>query len=134
MDVSATKRYRSDYLQKIRLIMINSMSESYNFSLDISTCPIAKMLDMFGDKWTLLIVRDLILGKKRYGEFAKSEEGIATNILADRLRRLEKFGIVVKTIYSNKPVRYQYQLTNKGKELQPVLESIAVWSNRHIYV
>ena len=108
------------------------MSESFNCSFDRSSCPVANTLDLFGDKWTLLIVRDLLLGKIRYGEFAKSAEGIPTNILANRLKRLELAGIVAKTAYCDKPVRYQYNLTDKGKDLQPVLESMVEWANKHV--
>ena len=108
------------------------MTETEISNFDRSACPIANMLDILGDKWTLLIVRDLMLGKERYGEFALSPEKIPTNILADRLKRLVAFGILKKIAYSNKPLRYQYELTDKGKDLQPVLEAMVVWSNKHI--
>lgn len=108
------------------------MSESFDFSFERSPCPIANILDLVGDKWTLLIVRDLILGKIRYGEFAKSPESIPTNILADRLKRLESAGMIVKTAYCEKPVRYQYELTGKGKDLQPVLEAMEEWANKYV--
>jgi DNA-binding HxlR family transcriptional regulator len=113
-------------------MVMNKMTESLNSNFDRSPCPVANMLDLFGDKWTLLIIRDLILGKIRYGEFAKSAESIPTNILANRLKRLEVAGIIVKTAYCDKPVRYQYELTDKGKELQPVLEAMVDWANKHI--
>jgi DNA-binding HxlR family transcriptional regulator len=90
------------------------------------------MLDLFGDKWSLLIVRDLVLGKIRYGEFAGSKEGIPSNILANRLKRLETAGIVAKTVYCEKPVRYQYALTEKGRDLVPVLEAMVDWAVKHI--
>jgi DNA-binding HxlR family transcriptional regulator len=99
---------------------------------DRSVCPVANVLDLLGDKWTLLVVRDLILGKERFGEFAESAEGIPTNILADRLKRLENAGIIIKAPYCTKPVRYQYQLTSKGKDLQPILESMVDWAIKHI--
>jgi len=97
-----------------------------------SHCPIANVLDLFGDKWTLLIVRDLILGKTRYGEFAQSAEGVPTNLLANRLKRLEMAGVVEKKAYSNKPVRYQYELTAKGRDLVPMLEAMVEWANKHV--
>lgn len=97
-----------------------------------SGCPVANVLDRVGDKWTLLVVRDLILGKSRFGEFSESPEAIPTNILADRLKRLEQCGIVTKTPYCRKPLRYQYELTEKGKDLIPVLESMAAWADKHI--
>lgn len=97
-----------------------------------SPCPVANVLDMFGDKWTLLIVRDLILGKNRYGEFAQSMEGIPSNILANRLKRLETEGVVAKSVYCDKPARYQYELTEKGRDLQPVLEAMVAWAGKHV--
>jgi DNA-binding HxlR family transcriptional regulator len=108
------------------------MSGSFDFNFERSSCPIANVLDLFGDKWTLLVIRDLILGKIRFGEFARSPEGIPTNILAERLKRLEKTGIVVKSAYCDKPVRYQYELTDKGKDLRPVLEAMVDWACKHV--
>lgn len=92
-----------------------------------SLCPITNSLDLLGDKWTLLIVRDLVLGKKQYQEFLSSPEGIATNILADRLRRLQEAGIIARQIYQHNPVRYEYILTNKGNSLKSVLKALASW-------
>jgi len=103
-----------------------------NDSFERSHCPVANVLDVFGDKWSLLIVRDLILGKLRYGEFAQSPEGIPSNILANRLKRLEAEGVVAKTAYCGKPVRYQYELTEKGRDLAPVLEAMAEWAGKHV--
>jgi len=98
-----------------------------------SPCPIANTLDILGDKWTLLVVRDLLfLGKHLYGEFMQSGEGIPTNILADRLKRLEETGLVTKEPYQSNPVRHQYRLTRKGAELFPVLREIIRWANKHI--
>lgn len=98
-----------------------------------SPCPIANALDILGDKWTLLVVRDLLfLGKRLYGEFIQSGEGIPTNILADRLKRLEETGLLTKTPYQSNPVRHQYRLTRKGAELFPVLREIVRWANKHI--
>lgn len=97
-----------------------------------SHCPITNVLDILGDKWTLLIVRDLLLGKLRYGEFAQSPEKIPSNILAQRLKRLEAAGIVEKTAYCERPLRYRYRLTEKGRDLVPVLEAMAIWAAKHI--
>lgn len=96
-----------------------------------SPCPIATTLDIVGDKWTLVIVRDLLTGKRRYGEFLASPEGIPTNILADRLKRLTAAGLVEKRPYQDRPVRYEYRLTGKGTGLHPVLQEICRWANRH---
>lgn len=97
-----------------------------------SECPVANALDLFGDKWTLLVVRDLLLGKARYGEFAQSPEGIPTNILADRLKRLEQADVVERKAYCVKPVRYEYELTVKGRDLLPILDAMANWAEMHV--
>lgn len=97
-----------------------------------SPCPVTSTLDIFGDKWTLIVVRDLLLGKRLYREFSESPEGIPTNILADRLKRLEAEGIVTREPYQERPLRYAYQLTEKGEDLLPVLAEIARWANHHI--
>ena len=98
-----------------------------------SRCPMSSTLDILGDKWTLLVVRDLLfLDKKTYSELVDSAEGIPTNILADRLKRLEQAGIINKQPYQEKPVRYEYLLTKMGKDLLPIMIEIARWGNTHI--
>ena len=97
-----------------------------------SVCPITNTLDVLGDKWTLLVVRDMFLGKKTYGEFLASPEGIPTNILADRLKRLEQHGIIDRTPYQQSPVRYAYRLTSKGQQLSPVIKEIIKWGLENI--
>lgn len=98
-----------------------------------SRCPIANTLDLVGDKWTLLIVRDLLFfGKGQYCEFSASPEGIPSNILADRLKRLQRAGLVTKTPYQQRPVRYAYALTPTGADLKSVLLALIEWGNRHI--
>jgi DNA-binding HxlR family transcriptional regulator len=109
------------------------MTKFLNDSFERSRCPVANALDLFGDKWSLLIVRDLMLGKTYYGEIAKSDERIPTNILANRLRRLEDAGILVKSVYCEKPVRYQYELTEKGRDLGPTLKAIADWGTQYVF-
>jgi len=97
-----------------------------------STCPIACVLDILGDKWTLLVIRDLFLNKHRYGEFVESPEGIPTNILANRLKRLEAEGIVRKVPYQSNPVRMEYFLTSKGADLGRVLAAMRKWAENHV--
>lgn len=96
-----------------------------------SACPVAYALDLIGDKWSLLIIRDLVFGKKTYSELLAAPEGITTNILADRLKRLTAEDIVMKILYQPHPQRYHYALTRKGKELALILRPLAKWSNRH---
>ena len=92
-----------------------------------SRCPITNSLDLFGDKWTILVIRDLVLGKERYHEFLLSPEKIATNILSNRLKRLEVAGVIVRHVYQHSPTRYEYVLTRKGIGLKPILKSLASW-------
>ena len=97
-----------------------------------SGCPIASTLDLVGDKWTLVVVRDMLTGKRRFGDFRKSPEGIPTNILADRLRRMEEAGLIRKTEYEKKPQRFEYSLTAKGESLLPVLQDICRWADKFL--
>lgn len=92
-----------------------------------SPCPVACGLDLFGDKWTLLIIRDLILGGSRFKDFIEAPEGIPTNILSDRLERLRDGGIVEHTPAADGSKRLAYQLTDKGRALRPVLRAIRDW-------
>lgn len=97
-----------------------------------SQCPISTALDIFGDKWTLLVIRDLLFNeKKTYGEFLDSEEKIATNILADRLNLLEMAGIIIRTKHPDSKAKILYKLTPKGVDLIPVLVEIIQWSEKY---
>jgi len=98
-----------------------------------SGCPIAGALDLLGDKWTLLVVRDLMFyGKRRFNELQASPEGVPTNILSDRLRRLEEAGLVRKARYQKNPPRFEYLLTPMGSELIAVLREIIAWGKRFL--
>lgn len=97
-----------------------------------SDCPIHFGLALFGDKWTLLIIRDLaFFGKRFYNEFLASPEGISTNILADRLQTLEKNGIIRKEKDETHKQKIVYSLTEKGTDLLPVLAAIKSWSDKY---
>ena len=97
-----------------------------------SSCAVASTLDLIGDKWSLLVIRDLLHGKRTYGEILQSPEGIPTNILADRLARLEQAGIIESAAYQERPVRYAYTLTPKGRDLGDVVRALVRWGKRHI--
>ena len=97
-----------------------------------SSCPIAASLDLFGDRWTLLVLRDLLVFEKhRYRDFLESPEGIASNILADRLRKLEGAGLIDKAPDPNDRRRSIYSATEKGRSLLPILRQIAAWGNEN---
>lgn len=97
-----------------------------------SMCGVSTLLDILGDKWSLLIVRDIMFrGKNTYGDFIKSDEKIATNILADRLQMLENAGIIAKEEFPGNKVKNIYKLTDKGKRLMPVLVEMVLWSDQY---
>lgn len=97
-----------------------------------SDCPLNFGLEIFGDKWTLLIIRDLMFfGKRYYGEFLESEEAISTNILADRLAMLERQKIIVKKKSKEHKQKSIYSLTQKGIDLLPVIIAIGMWSDQY---
>lgn len=98
-----------------------------------SNCPISGVLDIIGDKWTMLIVRDLFSkGPCTYGNFLKSAERISTNILADRLERLEHNGIIIKTDHPESKAKVLYKLTPKGIDLFPILVEFVVWAEKYL--
>jgi DNA-binding HxlR family transcriptional regulator len=95
-------------------------------------CPIAFGLDTFGDKWSLLVIREiLLLGKKTYSEFLEADEKIATNILIDRLKHLEAEGIIEKNRDPENRRSFLYTMTPKGLDLAPILIEIILWSGTH---
>src|SRR6476661_1469850 len=101
-------------------------------SLKRSDCPLACTLDLIGDRWSLLIVRDLLFGSTRYGEFQRAGEGIPTNILAQRLKHLERAGIIERSPSSKPRSRYEYRLTKAGLKLAPAVKALAEWGRGEI--
>jgi DNA-binding HxlR family transcriptional regulator len=97
-----------------------------------SGCPLAFGLDTFGDRWSLLVIREImLLGKTTYSDFQEIEEGIATNVLADRLKHLEAEGIIAKHRDPDNRRSYIYSLTEKGRDLASIMIEIILWSGRH---
>jgi DNA-binding HxlR family transcriptional regulator len=97
-------------------------------------CPVAKALEVLGDRWTLLIVRDLLRGARRFQDFQTSLTGIAPTILSDRLKLMEEHGLIARRFYSDHPPRAEYLLTDKGQELGMVVGALAVWGTRHVHL
>ena len=96
-------------------------------------CPIARALDVIGEKWSLLILRDLIRkGPLRFQDLEQSLSGIAPNTLSARLKTLESQGVVATKLYEDHPPRFSYVLTEKGKALGPVLKAIYGWGERYL--
>jgi len=97
-----------------------------------SQCPIASALALIGDRWTMVVLRDLFNSKARFSDFLTSPEKISTNVLADRLAMMEHCGLITATPYQQRPVRLEYALTEKGAGLLPVLQELCRWGNRHL--
>lgn len=102
-----------------------------NFSSARSECPIASTLDLLGDKWTLLVLRDLLDGKTRFVELERSPESIPTNILSDRLKRLDAAGLIERYVPTGR-ARHEYRVTNAGRQTRPIILALANWGNEHI--
>jgi DNA-binding HxlR family transcriptional regulator len=94
-------------------------------------CPIAYSLDLFGDRWSLVIVRDMLMGKKRFGDFLESSERITSSVLTDRLAKMEGDLLIEKHAYQSNPTRFEYRLTAKGAALLPVLQTMCEWAGIH---
>lgn len=100
-----------------------------------SLCPISSALDILGDKWSLLIVRDLVFeGKNTYGQYLGSDEGIASNILTDRLEWLEQAGIIKRSPHADGRIKSTFKLTRKGADLVPLIVDMVVWSDKHLVI
>ena len=94
-----------------------------------TVCPIARALAVVGDRWTVLILRELFLGVKRFEEF-QLQTGMSSHLLSTRLKRLEAEGIVARRPYSERPVRHEYRLTDKGLDFYPLLLSLKAWGEK----
>lgn len=104
------------------------MSRSY----EINDCPVARTLDLIGDRWTILLLRDLLLqGPRRFQDFQDSLPGLAPNTLSARLKSLEDSGLVRRQIYNERPPRLEYALTDKGRSLGPVVKALRNWGAEH---
>lgn len=97
-----------------------------------SNCPIARTLDVLGDKWSLLVLRDaLVFNRRTFSEFARSEEHIPTNILSERLKRLVEHGLLTRQAYQQNPERFEYRPTEQAKAVLPVLKALREYGERY---
>jgi len=102
-------------------------------SYGIAECPVARTLDLIGERWTILLLRDLLLhGPRRFQDFQASLPGVAPNTLSARLKSMEDSGLVSRTLYSERPPRLEYVLTAKGKSLGPVVKAMRDWGSKHV--
>jgi DNA-binding HxlR family transcriptional regulator len=104
------------------------MARSYR----LDDCPVARTLDLIGQRWTILILRDLLLeGPRRFQDFQDSLGGVAPNTLSARLKEMEVRGLIARRLYSDHPPRLEYYLTEKGRSLGPVVKALRDWGRRH---
>ncbi len=96
-------------------------------------CPIARTLDIVGDRWTLLILRDLFVGQTRFSGFLDSSPGMPPKVLSDRLKKLQEHGFIERRVYSEHPLRAEYHLTETGLSFKPVLHAIGEWGFEHLF-
>lgn len=101
-------------------------------SIETQTIPVERALEIVGKRWTLLILQNLLRGYRRFGEIKASIDGIASNILANRLKLLERHGVVERHFYSQHPPRAEYRLTRKGHELGVVAGALTAWGAKHL--
>jgi len=98
----------------------------------IDGCPVARTLDLIGERWTALLLRDLLLhGSRRFQDFQASLPGVAPNTLSARLKAMEDDGLVERVLYNERPLRLEYVLTEKGKSLGPVIKAMREWGRKH---
>ena len=103
------------------------MAKSYG----LKDCPVARTLDLIGERWTILILRDLLLqGPRRFQDFQESLAGVAPNTLSARLKAMEAQGLITRHLYSEHPPRLEYRLTEKGKSLGPIVKALRDWGRR----
>lgn len=98
---------------------------------ELPVCPVETTLALIGDKWKVLILRDLLPGTKRFGELKKSISGVSQKVLTAQLRAMEKSGLVHREVYAEVPPRVEYSLTELGKSLKPILDSMWVWGEAY---
>jgi DNA-binding HxlR family transcriptional regulator len=94
-------------------------------------CSIVRTLDLIGERWTLLVLRESFMGVRRFTDMQR-ELGVAKNVLSDRLARLVDIGVLEKRQYQDRPARYEYRLTDKGKDLQPAILTLLAWGDKHL--
>ena len=98
---------------------------------ELPSCPVEITMSLIGDKWKVLIVRDLLTGTKRFGELKKSVTGISQKVLTSNLRQMEASGLVKRKVYAEVPPRVEYSLTKTGLSLKPILDSMVKWGNKY---
>ncbi len=107
------------------------MTEQTAAKKDLPACPVETTLTLIGDKWKVLILRDLLPGTKRFGELKKSIGSVSQKVLTAQLRAMEASGLVNRTVYAEVPPRVEYSLTELGQSLKPVLDALQIWGENY---
>ena len=102
-----------------------------SFTTKLPDCPVETTLTLIGDKWKVLILRELLGGTKRFGELKKSINGVSQKVLTAQLRAMENSGLLTRTVYAEVPPRVEYSLTELGLSLQPILDALSAWGNQY---
>lgn len=98
---------------------------------ELPACPVEITMGLIGDKWKVLIIRDLLTGTKRFGELKKSLSGITQKVLTDNLRQMENSGLILRKVYAEVPPKVEYSLSDTGLSLKPILDSMVKWGNEY---
>lgn len=100
-------------------------------NVELPACPVEITLSLMADKWKFLIIRDLLTGTKRFGELQRSVGGVSQKVLTNNLRQMEKSGLIKRKVYAEVPPRVEYSLTDLGKSLKPILDSMVNWGESY---
>lgn len=99
--------------------------------IELPACPVEITMGLIGDKWKVLIIRDLLTGTKRFGELKKSLSGITQKVLTNNLRQMETSGLILRKVYAEVPPKVEYSLSDTGLSLKPILDSMVEWGNEY---
>lgn len=99
--------------------------------IELPACPVEITMSLIGDKWKILIIRDLLTGTKRFGELKKSLSGISQKVLTNNLRQMESSGLILRKVYAEVPPKVEYSLSDTGLSLKPILDSMVQWGNEY---
>ena len=115
------------YLVKVLFFCYTFLGDDIMNKIDLPACPIEITLSLMADKWKFLIIRDLLTGTKRFGELQRSIGGVSQKVLTNNLRQMESSGLINRKVYAEVPPRVEYSLTDLGKSLKPILDSLVNW-------
>ncbi|MFG6319170.1 MAG: helix-turn-helix transcriptional regulator [Clostridia bacterium] len=99
--------------------------------IELPACPVEITMSLIGDKWKILIIRDLLTGTKRFGELKKSLSGISQKVLTNNLRQMESSGLILRKVYAEVPPKVEYSISDTGLSLKPILDSMVEWGNEY---